>query len=252
MENAIAACMKEQGFPYTPQAPTDFRDTYTTSGADYELTKKFRQKYGFGYAARAVYPNDPQLSNKEANGPSANAKYRETLTPAQQAAYEKALGGPPDPKVGEKDWTGCSGTADKKVYGSTSVQERSEAQASENQRNAQALNGDPELVALAQSYASCLRKEGISVTTTQPTNIADEVKFQSADSAAAGEGEVAPDADGGKPAGAPSPKSMSKEEALPLLTKEIELAMKDLECGKDFRAAYFPKFFKAPGSTGAG
>lgn len=49
-----------------------------------------------------------------------------------------------------------------------------------------------------------------------------------------------------------SEEPMSKEEALPLLTKEIDLAMKDLECGKEFRAAYFPKFLKAPGSTGAG
>ena len=34
---------------------------------------------------------------------------------------------------------------------------------------------------------------------------------------------------------------MSKEEALPLLTKDIDIALKDLECGKKFRAAYFPK-----------
>jgi hypothetical protein len=35
--------------------------------------------------------------------------------------------------------------------------------------------------------------------------------------------------------------SMSKETALPLLNKDIDIALKDLDCGKKFRAAYFPK-----------
>ncbi|MGP4044738.1 hypothetical protein [Streptomyces sp. 2A115] len=255
VENAIATCMKKQGFTYTPEPPVDFRTGWATDGADYGLTKKFRQKYGFGYTAVAVYPDDPQVSRKEANEPSANAKYLETLTPAQKAAYEKALGGPPDPKVGEKKWTGCSGTADKEVYGSESVEDRSAASTSENQANAQALNGDQKLVGLAQSYASCLKQEGISVTTTQPTSIGEMVKLQAASSAPAGAGGIAPveaGADGEKPTENSSAEAMSRDKALPLLTKEIDLAMKDLECGKAFRAAYFPKFFKAPGSTGAG
>lgn len=255
VENAIAVCMKKQGFTYTPEAPEDFRTGWATDGADYGLTKKFRQKYGFGYTAVAVYPDDPQVSRKAANEPSANAKYMDTLTPAQKTAFEKALGSPPDPKVGQKDWTGCMGTADKEVYGGESVEDRSAASTSENQANAQALNGDQELVGLAQSYASCLKKEGITVTTTQPTSIGEMVKLQAAESAPAGAGgtaSVEAGANGEKPEGDATPETMSKDEALPLLTKEIELAMKDLACGKDFRAAYFPKFFKAPGSTGAG
>ncbi|WP_340377949.1 hypothetical protein U5640_24830 [Streptomyces sp. SS7] len=255
VENAIATCMRKQGFTYTPDPPEDFRTGWATDGADYGLTKKFRQKYGFGYTAVAVYPDDPQVSRKAANEPSANAKYLDTLTPAQKTAYEKALGGPPDPKVGQKDWTGCMGTADKEVYGGESVEDRSAASSSQNQANAQALNGDRELVGLAQSYASCLRKDGIPVTTTQPTGIGEMVKLQAAAAAPAGAGgavSVEAGADGKLPESRPSPQTMSKAEALPLLTKEIELAMKDLACGKDFRAAYFPKFFKAPGSTGAG
>ncbi|WP_416976271.1 hypothetical protein [Streptomyces sp. T028] len=249
VENAIAVCMKKQGFLYTPEAPEDFRDSYATDGADYELTKKFRQKYGFGYVAPAVYPNDPQVSRKDDSEPSANAKYIATLTPAQKTAYEKALGGPPESKTGQTEYTGCMGTADKEVYGSTSVQERSQASATQNQKNAQALNGDQELVGLAQSYASCLQKEGINVTTTQPTSIGDMVKLQQASSLATS---VEAGADGSKPAEHSATETMSESEARSKLTKEIEVAMKDLACGKDFRAAYFPKFFKNPGSTGAG
>ncbi|MET7493618.1 hypothetical protein [Streptomyces sp900116325] len=247
MENAIASCMKKQGFAYTPDPPMDPASSWAHDGADYELTKKFRQKYGFGYSAAVVYPDDPQVpGSKAATKPSVNAEYVATLTPAQKTAYDKALGGPPDPKVGEKDWSGCMGTADKKAYGSASAQERSATAASRNQANAQALNGDQKLVGLAQSYASCLKRDGIPVTTTQPTSIGEMVKLQAAMSAPVGARGSGAAAEG------TSEEPVSKEEALPLLTKEIDLAMKDLECGKDFRAAYFPKFLKAPGTTGAG
>ncbi|MFC4508384.1 MULTISPECIES: hypothetical protein [Streptomyces] len=248
VENAIADCMKEQGFTYTPTAPFDPVASWATDGADYDLTEKYRKKYGFGYTARAVYPDDSQLSSRSESEPSANSKYLDTLTPAQKTAYEKALGAPPEGKSGEQDWTGCMGTANKKVYGSTSPQELLSS-SSKNQENAQALNGDQELVGLAQSYATCLKREGIPVTTTQPTSIGEMVKLQAAQAAPAGGGSIpgaAENADGD------STEPLSKEEALPLLTKEIALATKDLECGKDFRAAYFPKYFKAPGSTGAG
>ncbi|MER6953592.1 hypothetical protein [Streptomyces sp. NPDC000618] len=249
VENAIADCMKEQGFTYTAVAPVDPASSWATDGADYELTKKFRQKYGFGYTARAVYPDDPELvGDRSANEPSANAKYVETLTPAQKTAYDKALGSVPGSEKGQNDWTGCLATANKKVYGSTSPKELLDA-SSRSQENAQALNGDQKLVGLAQSYASCLKRDGIPVTTTQPTSIGEMVKLQASASAPAGGGGPAAAAE--NPDGT-STESMSKEEALPLLTKEIALAMKDLECGKDFRAAYFPQFFKNPGSTGAG
>ncbi|MFF8592547.1 hypothetical protein ACF061_14060 [Streptomyces sp. NPDC015220] len=249
LENAIAACMKKQGFAYTPVAPEDPAASWATDGADYALTKKYRQKYGFGTYAGIVYPNDPGASGRTAaqqdSDRTPNADYEDTLTPEQKTAYDKALGAPPDPKSGEKNWTGCQGEADRKVYGSTSAQERSDAAANRNRANAQALNGDPELVALAQSYASCLKRDGISVTTTQPTGIGEMVKLQALGSAPAGAGGIpVADEDGN------TRKSLSKEEALPLLTKDIELAMRDLECGKEFRAAYFPKFLKAPASGG--
>ncbi|MFE6163309.1 hypothetical protein ACFQ7F_30850 [Streptomyces sp. NPDC056486] len=250
VENAIAACMKKQGFTYAPVAPEDPADSWATAGADYALTKKYRQKYGFGVYAGIVYPNDPAASGRKAAQQDAdrtpNADYVDTLTPKQKTAYNKALGTPPDPKTDEKNWTGCQGEADKKVYGSGSAQERSATTAGQNQTNAQALNGDPKLVELAQSYASCLKKEGVSVTTTQPTGIGEMVKLQALASAPPGAGGVvAVDEEEGN-----SQKSLSKGEALPLLTKDIQLAMRDLKCGKEFRAAYFPKFLKAPTSGG--
>lgn len=250
LENAIAACMKRKGFSYTPVAPEDFAGSWATDGADYGLTKKFRQKYGFGVYSGVVYPDDPQAPGSKSAADDAdvspNEDYVATLTAQQKDAWYKALGGPPDPKSGEKEWTGCDAEANKQVYGNASVQERSLTTAQQGQANAQALNGDERLVALAQSYASCLRDHGIPVTTTQPTNIGEMVKLQSMSSAVPGSsaGELNPDRTPVKP--------MDKGEALPLLTKDIDLALQDLECGKDFRAAYFPKFLKNPALSGGG
>ncbi|CAL9665686.1 hypothetical protein SUDANB15_07187 [Streptomyces sp. enrichment culture] len=190
MENAIAACMKKQGSAYAPVAPEDPAASWTTYGADYALTKKYRQKYGFGIYAGIVYPDDAGASGSAADRQDSDrtpsADYVDTLTPEQKTAYSEALGAFPDPKAGEKNWTGCQGEADKEVYGSASAQERSIEAANRDQANAQALNGDPELVALVQSYASCLRKEGISVTTTQPTGVGETVRLQALRSAPAG------------------------------------------------------------------
>ncbi|MGW5057763.1 hypothetical protein ACWEQ2_10755 [Streptomyces sp. NPDC004096] len=247
LENAIAACMKKQGFTYTAVAPEDPMASWANDGADYTLTKKYRQKYGFGLYAGAVYPDDPRAPGstafREGSKNTPNADYVATLTAQQKAAYDKALGGPPDPKAGEKDWSGCEGTADREVYGSSSAQERSIATAERNQANAQALNGDSKLVALAQSYASCLKEHAIPVTTTQPTGIGEMVKLQSAAAAP-------PSVQGAVNSDGTPMKPLSKDEAMSRLTKDIDLALQDLECGKDFRAAYFPKFMKAPTSGG--
>ncbi|MFJ4603781.1 hypothetical protein [Streptomyces griseoluteus] len=247
MENAVARCMKKAGFSYTPEAPDDPAKSWAHEGADYDLTKKYRQKYGFGTYAASVYPDDPQAPGNGGRGTSsANTQYVDTLTPSQKTAYDKALGGSPEVKLngGSSDagWTGCMGSAHRDVYGDASPQDESATQRRQDQQNAQALNGDAKLIALAQSYASCLRKDGIQVTTTQPTGIGSMVGLQAHQSAPAG-------ARGGGASKSGS-VAMSKDEAMPLLQKDIDLSLQDLECGKDFRAAYFPKFLKAPTSGG--
>jgi len=240
-ENAKAACMKKRGFTYTPDPGTPADATSSAiDGADYAQAKKFRQKYGYGFYSGPVYPNDPAAPGASTVPPDPNAAYRNALPAAQQKAYDKALG---QPRGLTKDTSqsleslypkdGCTAAARLKVYGppkSKAEQEQENAKQAEHDKQAgQALNGDPQLVSLAQEYASCLRKDGITVTTTQPTSIADMVKFQlSAQLPADGV------------------KKLSKEEAMPKLTREIDLALKDLECGKKFRAAYFPKYKKNP------
>jgi hypothetical protein len=236
LENATAACMKKKGFTYTPHVVTPSSDDPLAGidGRGYAVSKKFRQKYGFGNYAAAVYPNDPNAPFSNAGGKHGGKTItppdddEKGFTPAQKEAYNNALNGVP-PKTTDKEVLekpgGCSGEAHVKAYGpDPSVADAKKQQAARedaNRSNGLALNGDPQLVQLAQQYATCLKAQGIPVTTTQPTGMFNMVRLE----------QKVPE----------NHATMSKEEALPLLTKEIDISLKDLECGKKFRAAYFPK-----------
>jgi hypothetical protein len=244
-ENALAACMKKQGFTYTPHAVETTQPGMSMAdgdGKDYGLAKKYRQKYGFGYYSRAVYPDDPTVAGRklQAAGTSTADNDEAGLTAAQKKAYATALSGPAVAKVnGVEKLGGCELNAQTAAYGpalsAAEQKKQDDAKAEKNRQAGQALNGDAELVQLAQSFAGCLRDQGITVSTTQPTGLPDMVRFQVGDQI--GEHGIS---------------GLSKEAALPKLAKEIDLALKDLECGKAFRAAYFPKFDANPYYADAG
>lgn len=231
-ENAIAVCMKKQGFTYTPHVQTSTAtDPYASlDGEDYARAKQFRQKYGFGYYAGAVYPNDPNVPfSKAATAKRTSPQDQDEvgLTDAQKKAYDIALTGPPAKTKAEEKVGGCSETGRVAAHGpalSAAAEKNAEkARDDQNHANGLALNGDAQLVQLAQQFASCLTGQGISVSTTQPTGMVDMVRIDIS--------RQLPE----------NFMSMSKEAALPLLNKDIGIALKDLECGKKFRAAYFPK-----------
>ncbi|MFC4508148.1 MULTISPECIES: hypothetical protein [Streptomyces] len=231
-QNALAACMRAKGFTYTPHVMEYDDSLKDVDGQDYEAAKKFRNKYGFGLYAGAVYRNDPNVQGSEAynkKDTSPDTAYRNALTPAQKKAYDKALGG----RTATGLTPGCQKEAEEKAYGPEKSKAEIDKKTAEDKERAlaakQALNGDSELVTLAQQFASCLTKQGFNVTTTQPTEIGDMVKFQLS-------GQTPPN----------GILALSKSEATAKLTQEIGLAKKDLECGKDFRAAYFPKLAKHP------
>jgi hypothetical protein len=108
-QNTLAACMKKQGFTYTPHVATAVGGDAVYVGLDaedYAAAKKSREKYGFGNYAAAVYPDDP---NAPFSNPGGKAGEKRTdgvadddekgFTPAQQKAYQEALAGPrPSPR----------------------------------------------------------------------------------------------------------------------------------------------------------
>ncbi|MET8325106.1 hypothetical protein [Streptomyces sp. NPDC005181] len=203
-------------------------------GQDYDLSKEYRGKYGFGVTyAPVVYPNDANVLGTDANTNDShpNATYRDTLSPAQQRAYDKAMGEWRVEDGKKLESPGCRKDAELKAYGpekpKAELAREQDAAKTKDRAAQQALDGDAQLVSLAQDFASCLRSEGIAVTTTQPTSIGDMVKFQ-----VNSQGDNVDRGD--------------KETARAKLTQEISTALKDLECGKEFRAAYFPKLAKNP------
>ncbi|MFI6407926.1 hypothetical protein [Streptomyces sp. NPDC050548] len=231
-ENAIAVCMKKQGFTYTPYVRTSAAvdPLAAVDGEDYARAKKFRQKYGFGYYAGAVYPNDPNVPFSKA----AQAKRttpvdhdEDGLTDAQKKAYDIALSGPPAKSKADEKLGGCSEAGRVAAHGpalSAAAEKKAEKARDEaNHANGLALNGDTQLVQFAQQFATCLTGQGIPVSTTQPTGMVDMVRLDIS--------RKLPE----------NFMSMSRETALPLLDKDIDIALKDLDCGKKFRAAYFPK-----------
>ncbi|WP_328866589.1 hypothetical protein [Streptomyces sp. NBC_00304] len=237
LENALAACMKKQGFTYTPHvvAPSTDDPLAGMDGEDYAVSKKFRQKYGFGMYAADAYPNDPKAPFSNAGGRVGGKTVtpadddEKGMTPAQLKAYDAALNGVP-PKTTDKTVLdkprGCTAVARVKAYGpeqSAAAAKKEQSDREEtNRTNGLALNGDTQLVQLAQQYATCLRGQGIPVSTTQPTGMSTMVRLD-------------------RTAKLPEHHQLSSEAALPLLTKDIDVALKDLECGKAFRAAYYPK-----------
>ncbi|MEV7992612.1 hypothetical protein AB0O67_11980 [Streptomyces sp. NPDC086077] len=235
-QNALAACMREKGFTYTPRVESAEAERFPFDGQDYELAKEYRAKYGYGVTyARVVYPNDVNAIGSRAYTEkyetSPDQEYRDSLSPAQQRAYEKAFGELVLVDGKKTELPGCRKDAELRAYGpeKSEAERAREADAARAADRAaqQALDGDPQLVSLAQDFASCLRDEGITVTTTQPTSIGDMVKF-----AVNGQGE--------------NVDKLNKETARAKLAQEINVALADLECGKEFRAAYFPKLAKHP------
>ncbi|WP_234337091.1 hypothetical protein [Streptomyces xylophagus] len=231
-ENAIAVCMKKQGFAYTPhvQTSTAADPLAAVDGEDYARAKQFRQKYGFGYYAGAVYPNDPDVPYSKAamaKRTSPQDHDEDGLTAAQKKAYDIALTGPPAKTKAEEKVGGCSETGRAAAHGpalSAAAEKKAEkARDDQNHANGLALNGDSQLVQLAQQFAACLTGQGISVSTTQPTGMVTMVRLDIS--------RQLPE----------NFMSLSKDDALPLLNKDIGIALKDLECGKKFRAAYFPE-----------
>ncbi|MEV0387395.1 hypothetical protein [Nonomuraea sp. NPDC050643] len=220
-QTQLATCMKGKGFAYHPMVSMpELPDAVKQEmSGDYPAMKKYRSKYGFGFAASIVYPNDGvgrmarQMGEDDTDDP--NGKVIAGLSKPQREAYFEAM-------------EACNLEMFNKATGKKhkSMQEVAEAQGEMlKQIIGREIDGDPKLVELASAFADCLKGKGYRVTSQRPSDIArsTESSFMT---------------EFGRLGRKQNPTA---DEARPLLRREIKAALDDLECGKEFYAAYRPK-----------
>ncbi|MGW8552590.1 hypothetical protein [Streptomyces tubercidicus] len=222
MQDAIASCMRKQGFQYVPSVPPQ-SDEQTKVPSTYAEMKAYRTKYGFGYFAAYVYPNDPNLDGSSSTETDPNEAVVAKLTPSQRQAYDKALHGNASEKKGNEDPNSCSARGQKAAGITQPPAGNTDQLNALSQRQLQEFNADPQLVAAARTYASCLRGKGYITTDTSPmaveTVMAEpfaQKRVQMTDSFS---------------------RKLDAGTARPLMNNEIKAALDDLECGKN----YFPR-----------
>ncbi|WP_327587442.1 hypothetical protein OHA25_10885 [Nonomuraea sp. NBC_00507] len=229
IQSAIADCMKQKGFKYVawvPDPKIDDEWKKATSG-DYAAMRKERQEQGFGVFFLLAHPDRKQALWSETDSP--NFAIKNELSPAQQAAYDKAL-------------TSCKAQAVKQVTGRVVKSDEDRAE-QENQMIKQTLdrelNGDPRLVELASAMGDCLKGKGYRVDSVKPVDMSHRgwKEFEEQKKRIALNDDI-PDKD--SRGGYIDPR-LPPATARQHLAKEVRAALDDLECGKDFYAAYMPK-----------
>ncbi|WP_343955098.1 hypothetical protein [Nonomuraea longicatena] len=214
-EAQLATCMKGKGFTYHPNVSgPDLPDAVKQEmSGDYSGMRKYREKYGFGFAASLVYPNDNvgRISRQMGDGgDDPNSKVVAGLSKQQREVYFDTM-------------TTCRLEMINKATGKKlkSMEEAAKAQGELiKQIISREIDGDPKLVELADTFAGCLKGKGYRVGSQRPSDIATSTE---------------------KPFMKELGASSEPDGARALLQREIKAALEDLECGKDFYAAYRPK-----------
>lgn len=156
-EDAVAACMADEGFEYTPVVMVP--GSFEASDGPLRGTREFAERYGYGlWQNPEIEPGQFTYMLDE----SANNAYRASLTPEAQAAYDVAL-------MGHGTDLG-DGTTSYDGRGCTELTEVRESAEAEYLRGVQAEvsdylqslwdGHDPALAEIDAAWASCMRDAG--------------------------------------------------------------------------------------------
>ncbi|MEU6711193.1 hypothetical protein ABZ897_06890 [Nonomuraea sp. NPDC046802] len=241
-EAVKADCMKQKGFKYVPYVSPEREatdDERKRASGDYQAMRKFREKYGFGVFSRHVYPKEMGNPAVKPDDPEINPnwKIQSDLSEPQMQAYRKAM-------------DACTITAAQQVLGlkvKSQMDYYNEQYRAVKRASAAELDSDPQLVELAAAMATCLKGKGYAISKAVPTAMEnrgqeeflvqeDKLGRQQRDDVP----DVAPPAKDDKPPMYYAP-TLTPAQARPYLNKEIKAAVDDLDCGKDFYPAYYPK-----------
>ena len=174
VQDYIVTCMAEAGFEYEPEP--FWADLQDASGMvdPFEDVWKLRQEdpeafaREYGYGATTIDYNAVEDGMQEPT-PGPNEEYRESLSPAAQAEYDKALWGdweemepPSDGATAEPvEPGGCNNEAFEVVYGSPEEeQEQFEALYEEWDSLYQRIEDDPRLTEAVRAWSDCMADAG--------------------------------------------------------------------------------------------
>lgn len=238
-EDMIAACMKTSGFSYQPYVPGDVLHPLPEGPTDYDGLKTYRGKYGFGHLFGAiVYKDDPNVVDMF-HDVNPNEAAKDKLDAGQKKAYEVAMYGREVSGTKRADSLapseGCVGAAVKAVDPAARKEREERSKAILENRiddycppSCQSWKaGEAQLKALEAAYANCLKGKGY---TAVPNNgVADGVSVY--DIAGKTVQKRFDEVNKTKAMGTPN---IDPDVARAELTKEIKVALEDLECGKDY------------------
>jgi hypothetical protein len=154
VEGRIQECMKAQGFDYVPVDPLAQRAALT--GKARMSDEEFLQQFGYGISTmfgRAAPQSDP------------NERYRRSLDPAGQAAYDRALFGDNagltfaeaiDNDAAD-ELGGCTKRATDAVFGGAAVLSSLQGKFDELEER---INQDQRMVRAVEKWSACMAEKG--------------------------------------------------------------------------------------------
>jgi hypothetical protein len=154
IQNAIRGCMKEQGFDYVPVDPA--AQIAAVTGSSRLSDEDFTKQFGYGISTfwgRGGAQADP------------NQQYRRSLTPADRAAYSRALygendGATVDDALDTGDFSklgGCTLKATEAVFGGSQVLTQLQSKLDDLDER---INADQRMVRALDKWASCMSAGG--------------------------------------------------------------------------------------------
>jgi hypothetical protein len=177
IQDLIVACMSEAGFEYTPEPfygdrEEEFQDpNEEVWRLQEEDPEAFAREYGYGFTTV-----DYDLEGIETADPNGdpNGAYRESLSPAAQEEYDKALWGDweayeeeleeagEEGEVEEPEPGGCSDEAYKEVYGDPDEGDESQFEELFKEFDSlyQRIENDPRMEFATQAWIECMTVAG--------------------------------------------------------------------------------------------